>query len=318
MIGKRSKAVMTHQWEPEKLVDQNLAMKLIQEQFPDLLPQSIRLLGVGWDNSAFLLNEKWVFRFPRRSIAVPLLETEWCVLRKIAPHLPLSVPMPIGRGNPCEDFSWPFIYYKMIPGITACSANLSEEERTSLAEPLGSFLATLHAVPKEKIAECSIQGDNHSRINGVLLTEKIQNNLKELSSLGLLKNEKQLKALIQSSQSFRSPSMSSIVHGDFYVRHLLVNDMHKLSGVIDWGDLHIGDPAIDLAIAHSFLPIKAHSAFIKAYGDIPEDVWTLAKLRALFSSTMLAVFGHHSQDLAIKQEGLRALNVMATGCADGL
>jgi len=57
------------------------------------------------------------------------------------------------------------------------------------------------------------------------------------------------------------------------------------------GDIHIGDPAIDLAIAHSFLPVRAHTLFIKTYGDISANTWALAKLRAFDSSTLLVLLG---------------------------
>jgi aminoglycoside phosphotransferase (APT) family kinase protein len=105
------------------------------------------------------------------------------------------------------------------------------------------------------------------------------------------------------------------VHGDFYVRHLLVDDKHHLSGIIDWGDMHLGDPAIDLSIAHSFLPVQAHNSFINVYGEISNDTWALAKLRAIYSSTLLVLFGHHSSDPSIMREGLRSLKVMvSTSC----
>jgi Ser/Thr protein kinase RdoA (MazF antagonist) len=50
-----------------------------------------------------------------------------------------------------------------------------------------------------------------------------------------------------------SPARLTIVHGDLYARHVLVDERGALSGVIDWGDIHLGDPAIDLAIAHLVL-----------------------------------------------------------------
>ena len=51
-------------------------------------------MGAGWDNTAYLVNGEWVFRFPRRTIAVPLLEAEGRVLPKLAPRLPLSDSAP--------------------------------------------------------------------------------------------------------------------------------------------------------------------------------------------------------------------------------
>lgn len=302
---------MAYQWEAEQIIEPPMALQLIREQFPELAVKNIRLLGVGWDNTAFIVDEELIFRFPRRKIALPLLEAEWCALPKLATRLPLPIPIPQWKGLPTANFSWPFIGYRMLPGFTACHANLSEDDRIALAEAIAQFLSILHAIPKSDISECHILGNNQSRIDGTLLTEKIKKSFEELSLLGLLENKKELELLVSNLQDFRAPLNSFVVHGDFYVRHLLVDEKHHLAGVIDWGDIHLGDPAIDLAIAHSFLPIQAHESFRKAYGEISESTWVLAKLRAIYSSTLLILFGYHSGDPTIMREGFRSLKVMA-------
>lgn len=302
---------MPFAWEAEQTIEPPLALQLIKEQFPELQPQNIRLLGVGWDNTAFVVNEDLIFRFPRRAIALPLLEAEWSLLPKLAPQLPLPIPFPQWKGNPSAQFPWTFIGYRMLTGFTACYANLTEKERSSLAEPIASFLKQLHTLPTEEISHCKLSNDNAPRIDGLLLIQKIHKNFEELSFLGLLPHQKQLEKVIEKSQHFRRPLLTAIVHGDFYVRHLLLDEKHHLTGVIDWGDVHLGDPAIDLAIAHSFLPQEAHACFLKHYGDVSDETWCLARLRALYSSTILALFGHHSGDPSLAREGLRSLHVIS-------
>ncbi len=303
---------MTHLWNPEQTLEPPLALELIREQFPQLSPTKIRLLGAGWDNTAFVINEDLIFRFPRREIALPLLEAEWCILPKLAPLLPLPIPVPKWRGEPTSRFPWPFIGYKMLPGFTACYANLTEDERASLAEPIARFLAHLHNTSGAIVAGSHIFGDNRSRIDGTQLIEKIRKNLAELALLNLLENRKGLESVLETSKNLRAPLSNVLVHGDFYVRHLLVDEKHTLVGVIDWGDIHLGDPAMDLSIAHSFLPQHAHHLFREAYGEISHDTWALARLRAIYSSMMLVLYGHHSGDPAILREGLRALKVIAS------
>lgn len=200
----------------------------------------------------------------------------------------------------------------MLPGFTACYANLSEEERTALSQPIARFLSLLHATPESLISPCHIPGDNQSRIDGKKLIPKILQNFEELSLLHLLENKNELASIVENNQNLRSPMTSTVVHGDFYVRHLLVDETHHLAGVIDWGDIHLGDPAIDLAIAHAFLPIRAHDLFREAYGEVSEDTWSLSRLRAIYSSTMLILYGHHSRDPDILREGLRSLKVIAS------
>lgn len=302
---------MTHQWEPQQTIEPPLALQLVREQFPELSCQDIRILGAGWDNTAFIIDEKFIFRFPRREIALALLEAEWCALPKLALRLPLPIPIPQWKGKPTSSFHWPFIGYRIIPGYTACYANLSEHERSNLAEPIAYFLSTLHAIKKSELADCPISENNLNRIDGSSLLTKIEKNFEELVVLGLLDNRKELELAVNNLQHCRPPMNTVLVHGDFYVRHLLIDKKHNLVGVIDWGDIHWGDPAIDLAIAHSFLPVQAHNNFRKAYGHITDETWALAKLRAIYSNTLLSLFGYHSNDPSILREGLRSLKILA-------
>lgn len=301
---------MAHQWTAQQVIEPPLALELIREQFPELCAEKIRFLGVGWDNTAFVINEEIIFRFPRREIALQLLEAEWCALPRVAPHLSQPIPFPKWKGLPTNRFPWPFIGYRMLPGFTACYANLSDEERNALAEPIGEFLKQLHTIPISEMAHCHISRDNRSRVDGNVLIPKIKKNFEELLLLGLLENEKKLREILESLLNFREPLCASIVHGDFYVRHILVDEKHHLVGVIDWGDMHVGDPAIDLSIAHSFLPVSAQERFKEAYGPITEKTWELAKMRALYSCGLLVLFGHHSGDPVIFREGLRGFKMM--------
>ena len=64
---------------------------MLDSQFPALAPTTVELVGVGWDNTAFLVNETWLVRFPRRQIAVDLIERECRLLPAIASRLPLPI-----------------------------------------------------------------------------------------------------------------------------------------------------------------------------------------------------------------------------------
>ncbi len=298
-------------WEAEQTIKPSVALQLIQEQFPELSVKNIRLLGTGWDNTAFIVDEKLIFRFPRREIALPSLESEWCILPKLASYLPVPIPVPVWKGSPTATFPWPFIGYRMISGFTACQVNLSENERAALAEPIARFLAVLHSIPSSEFSQCHIAEIKQDGLDLAILIPKINKTLKELSALGLLENKKQLDAIVEQVQYCKPASHPCIVHGDFYVRHLLVDEKHYLAGVIDWGDMHLGDPAIDLSIAYSFLPADAHALFIKTYGEISRDTWALAQFAALYIMVRLLLSGHHFGDSILMRECLRSLKMVA-------
>jgi aminoglycoside phosphotransferase (APT) family kinase protein len=58
----------------------------------------------------------------------------------------------------------------------------------------------------------------------------------------------------------------------------------KLSGIIDFGGLGIGDPACDLVIAWTFLKGKSREIFIKEM-SLDADTWLRAKAWALWKAT---------------------------------
>jgi aminoglycoside phosphotransferase (APT) family kinase protein len=284
-----------------------LARSLIERQFPALAPADVELLGAGWDNSAFRVNHTYVFRFPRRRFAVPFLETETRCLPALAARLPLPVPAPTFLGQPSPDYPWPFAGYPLIPGRTACAAALDDRERGRVAPSLAHFLAALHAIP---VAQAEHFGADHDRIERLSLARHLpraRDNLQRLAHAGIIDGSKHLRAILDNAPEAYSPRTDTLVHGDFYVRHLLVNAQNQLAGVIDWGDVHWGDPASDLMIAHSFLPPAAHAAFRATYGPIDEVTWQIARLRALWHTLYVLTYAADVGDADLMREGRLAL-----------
>lgn len=71
-------------WTPECVVSTPLARELIASQFPALSPAHVEPLASGWDNTVYRVNHQYVFRFPRRRLAVELLDVELRLLAVIA------------------------------------------------------------------------------------------------------------------------------------------------------------------------------------------------------------------------------------------
>lgn len=301
---------MQRPWEAERRVSEALAAQLIEAQLPELAPVRLPLdaLGEGWDNVAYLVGGELVFRFPRRQIAVDFIEKEHRVLPALAPRLPLPIPRPLYLGRPSEAYPWPFLGYRRLRGETACRARLDDAERAAIAAPLGAFMAALHAFPAEEARRLGAPPDTLGKLDLGRIVPELRERLERMVELGLVADRRPcLAALaaIHASAGLGPSGEPRLVHGDLYVRHLLVGEDRRLCGVIDWGDLHLGDPAVDLLVAHAFLPPGAHDAFRRAYGEIPEDRWLLARVRAMFHSAALVLYGHDIGDADLLREGLR-------------
>ncbi|MGA8534477.1 MAG: phosphotransferase [Candidatus Tumulicola sp.] len=300
---------MPEPWEAEVRIDVALASRVIARQFPALAERAVEPFGEGWDNAAFLVGGAYVFRFPRREVAVPLIETELRVLPAIAAHLPLPIPVPRFAGVPDGEYRWPFAGYKLLGGRTLSSESLDDDEYAGVAATCGAFLRALHACDAARLPPPGVDVDRIGRLDHPRCMPKVSARLRELHAAGLLHHiaplERQLKSVAP-----RGPrgDRRTLVHGDLYARHILVDGDHRAAGVIDWGDVHFGDPALDLAIAFSVLPPATRSAFVDAYGEIDAETWSLAQYRAIYSSTLVAHYGHRIGDAELVRAGLAGLS----------
>jgi aminoglycoside phosphotransferase (APT) family kinase protein len=240
------------EWIPEIEVDEQLARDLIERQFPHLSGAQIRRIGNGWDNAAYLVEEHLIFRFPQRAIAGPLVDRENRLLPLLAPLLPAHIPEPCLIGVPYGAYPWVFSGYEILLGVTGCTRVPNDVERRNLAEDLARFLRALHSIDPKPLRDAGLPDDLIGRLDPVRL--KVD------------------------EEPLEGPRC--VVHGDLYARHLLLDGDKRLSGVIDWGDLHFGHPAVDLAAVHLIVPAHHHDAFLAVYGPVDERSWRFARHRA--------------------------------------
>ena len=99
----------------------------------------MRLLGEGWDSTVWLLGEEWVLRFPRREVVVAgVVRRELAALPRLAPELPLPVPVAAFQGQPDDRFRWPWAGFRLLPGRELADA--APADRARHGRDLGRFL----------------------------------------------------------------------------------------------------------------------------------------------------------------------------------
>jgi len=296
------------QWDADITLTQQDAARLVERQFPELAPARLEPLGAGWDNVAYVVNGRWVFRFPRRKIAEGLLQNEARTLPRLAPHLPLRIPEPVWLGRPEGHYPYPFAGYELLPGVTACAVAWTPEERLRNAPLLGRFLAALHGLRVDEETRARAPGDEIARADLKKRAPILRERLEQVESRRVEVDGETVRAWLSRLEDTPPWNRSTCwVHGDLYARHLLVDAHHTVTGVLDWGDVHLGDPAIDLTIAFTFLPPEARGAFREAYGDIDEATWNRARFRAFHYGVLLLHYGTSVGDEAITRVGRDAL-----------
>jgi aminoglycoside phosphotransferase (APT) family kinase protein len=295
-------------WDADLHLAPEQAAELIARRFPELAPVRLELMGNGWDNTAYRVNETLVFRFPRRTWAAQLLENESRIMPRLAPELPLPVTAPTYVAPADDEYPFLFAGYPVISGVTACRAQWSEGDRARLARPLGEFLRALHSLPvtPEDLDRGPV--DPFEKANLRRRLDYVRERLAGLTERGGPLPMPDVLAAIEALQSTPAHSGPPCwAHADLYLRHLIVDADRRLVGVIDWGDVCLADPALDLSIAFTFLLPQSRSEFETVYGNIDADTWERARFRALFYGAVLTHYGVETGDEPIRLAGEFAL-----------
>ncbi|MFJ7725311.1 phosphotransferase [Neobacillus sp. NPDC097160] len=287
---------MSQPWSPEQVISEKRASMIIENQFPEFKPVTVKVLGEGFDNSVFLINDRYVFRFPRREIAAQLIQTENRLLPVLAPLLPIPVPSLQFQGIPEDHYPWPFGGYTILSGITP--TNLTLEQRMSSVEPLAQFLRTLHNFPITDAEKLQVPYDQLGRINITKRKPMLEANIESAREKGLIDLDavEQLQLFLSSIKKPLEDETKTLVHGDLHIRNMLVNEDGIVSAVIDWGDTHIGHPAVDLSIIYSFLPAEGREAFFTIYGDVQPEIKKIARFKAIYTTLILLLYADDQKD----------------------
>jgi aminoglycoside phosphotransferase (APT) family kinase protein len=252
-------------------IDEALVRSLLREQFPQLGDESICAVGEGWDNAMFRLGEELAVRLPRRASAAPLLLKEREGLPEIAPiasALVISVPVHVQQGVPGCGYPWNWSIVPWLRGVPADGSSLADEE----CGRLGGFLRCLHG-----LAPTNAPPRNPFR--GVPLKERaadMKERIERLRGRDDLPTEKILQAW---REALDAPTTKEnvLIHGDLHAGNVLTEN-GRITGIIDWGDLTIGDAATDLAALWTVLDsASARRGVVAAYPPQPRETWVRAR-----------------------------------------
>jgi aminoglycoside phosphotransferase (APT) family kinase protein len=294
-------------WTPDVEVDEPLVRALLG-QFPELETAPLRKLAAGWDNSVWVVAERYAFRIPHREVAIPGFERELAVLPQLAPLLPLPVPRPVFVGRPAAGYPWPFFGTELLRGEEVGSATLDDEQQLAVALELARFLRALHAVE----LDARLPHDPNGREDMAKRTGLAREELRRLEQLGVWHAPAQAEELLMSAARLPPPERPVVAHGDLHFRHLLV-DRGRASGVIDWGDVCLADPAIDLSLLWSFVAPQQRGDFLEAYGRVTEAQLVRARVLALQLCATLAHYGSSEGNGAVERAGVDGLERTLAG-----
>jgi aminoglycoside phosphotransferase (APT) family kinase protein len=225
------------------------AQAVIREQTP-LPARTVTELGRGADSVAFLVDDEWVARFPMVADARDTLRRELALLPMLAPALPVAIPAVEHVARRGDELL--FAAYRSLPGepLTAERfASLDATAQDAVLAGIAELLRALHAFP---VADAVRAGVQEELLNGAY--HEAQRALPHAveSVLGRADAARLADAFRRYDRDRRpADSPVAVLHADLKPAHVLV-DGGALSGVIDWGDVCLGDPDFDLALIAMF------------------------------------------------------------------
>ena len=231
------------------LLDEERCRRALAEAVPAVDISSVRHFGAGWDYELWEINGELLARFPLREECAAPLRSEGRLLAALADELSVAVPRPEYVSNGCSSFLLPFFAYRTLPGVPLAEATLDDQARTAVARQLGRFLTELHSFPVERAAGLGVPvyTPESWRQRYVALHERVRADVYPLLDDD---ESKRIEAFWQDFLgrveyvTFRP----ALIHHDLSGEHVLLDaERGSITGVIDFGDACVGDPAFDFA-----------------------------------------------------------------------
>ncbi|PYI55663.1 phosphotransferase family protein [Paenibacillus flagellatus] len=225
-------------------------MERIRLTYPDFTFGEAVRIETGQNNDVWVVDRKWVFRFPKYASGAAVLRDEVVLLQTIRDRVSLPVPEPAYYSF-AESAGQSFMGYALLPGTPLWKDELSRirdrDALLGLASQLAEFLAGLHAIPADSIpyARRNEAKTPHEEMEALYadIRDKLFPHMRPDA------RENVSRAFETYVRGTRLPAAAhTIIHGDFGSSNLLWDaGERRITGVIDFGGSGPGDPAYDLA-----------------------------------------------------------------------
>jgi aminoglycoside phosphotransferase (APT) family kinase protein len=245
-------------------------------RLPGYRAESVTLLGSGADNLAYEVNGELIVRFSREPDPVrraERIQRESDLLGYLASISPVAIPLPLVTAADAG-----CLVYRKLPGtILLDMPQTSDAVAPLIAAQLADLLTVLHAVPINEVSRF-VDEDIDS-------LEQWRDEAAEL--LGQVAANLPGGFLNRIEAFFAEPLPTSrctavLSHNDLGIEHVLVDpDAGAVTGVIDWSDAAIVDPAYDIGLLYRDLGPAVLQELLGRYRNANDDLDAIGR-RAVF------------------------------------
>lgn len=259
--------ITTRMHADEVPVDTALVAALIADQFPRWAGLPLTpVASTGTDNRMVRLGDDLVVRLPRIGWGATSVAHEQHWLPRLAPHLPVAIPEPVALGEPGRGYPWPWSVYRWLPGTNPTSSTAAP-----LVEPIAGFITALRALDTTGASPAH---------RGVPLANRDTATRQAIEALaGRIDTAVVTDAWERALSAPPWTGPPTWAHGDLTPGNLLTTD-GRLTAVIDFAGIGVGDPACDLLVAWNLLVGDARTA-LRAALQVDDAQWARGRGWAL-------------------------------------
>jgi aminoglycoside phosphotransferase (APT) family kinase protein len=233
--------------------DAALVRRLLAGQFHHWASLPIDLvMSYGTDHDIYRLGDHLAARLPRIGWATGQAAKEAQWLPKLAPHLPLALPVQLAMGHPAEGYPFDWSVYEWLPGE---NANGTIGDLDQAAADLAAFVTALRQVDVTGAPPRPPHGRGGPLAEG---DEQVRRSITQLGDR--IDSDATLRSWEESLNAPAWDGEEVWVHGDLLPGNLLVVG-GRLSAVIDFGGLNVGDPECDLQPAWNVFAADSRMRF---------------------------------------------------------
>lgn len=266
---------------------------------PGIAFDTARVVETGWDFVVVDTGE-WIVRVPRREWPAEQLRVERRLLALLGPRLPVAVPELSLHTLDGTTYA----LYPRLPGSPS-----SCEDAATIAGDVAALLTALHAIEP---ADALILGlAAPGKLDLGVLSDRATAEVVPLLPWAAV------AALHDAFAVLREPVAAEVVvHADLGEANLLV-DGGRLTGVLDWTDAHVGDPAMDLSWWVQCLGLNGARAALASYvppaGVSAAELWRRAVAHATVQPVHAVLWGlDHSRPSYVARQLARLGGISVT------
>jgi aminoglycoside phosphotransferase (APT) family kinase protein len=266
--------------DDELTIDEDLVRSLLRRDLAAYADLPLRPLdSTGSTNRLFRLGEEHLVRLPRQPGGSATITQEARRLPGFAANLPVAVPVVTAVGEPGFGYPerWSVVRWldgeKPGPGADDVSA-------ADLAGVVTGLRRT--EVPQEALEDPELRWYRGEPITG--FDTDVRSRLKECRDLAELDLDA-VEAVWDEVMALPPVETGTHwVHGDLLAENLLSRD-GRLTAVLDFGALSVGDPTVDLICAWELLDARGRDEFRRLL-DLDDATWLRSRGWALFIALM--------------------------------